>query len=152
MLACVFTLVDALRCRGSSTPHPKMVLLDWPCITIYQAFCRNLILTLIASSFSFNRSLQCTSGTYEHLTMKYLLELFLKNGPSLASFSFIFGLLQTIQNLHQINMLKYPSNIWIQDSNSWTSVYESPPLTTRPGPPPIFIRTWNALVYYYFLF
>ena len=62
---------------------------------------------------------------------------FKKNGPSLASFSFIFGLFkQTIQILQQINVKKCPSSIWCQDSNSQPSDYKSPPLITRPVFPP----------------
>ena len=32
---------------------------------------------------------------------------------------------------------KCPSSIWCWDSNTWPSVHESPPITTRPGLPPI---------------
>ena len=55
------------------------------------------------------------------------------NGPSLASFWFIFGLFfkQTIQFLQQINVIKCPSSIQCLDSNSQPSDYESPRLTTR---------------------
>ena len=56
-----------------------------------------------------------------------------------ASFSFIFVFSNTtLQFLKQINMKKYPSSIQRQDSNSQPSDYESPPLTTRPGLPPLF--------------
>ena len=57
------------------------------------------------------------------------------NGPSPASFSFIFGLFQTNINtiLEQINVKKCPSSIQHQDSNPRPSKRESPPITTRPG-------------------
>ena len=61
----------------------------------------------------------------------------LKNGPSPASFSFIFGLSQTNINtiLQQINVKKCPSSIRHRDSNPRPSGRESPPITTRPGLP-----------------
>ena len=69
--------------------------------------------------------------------VKKVTVFFKKNGPSLASFSFIFGLFkQTIQILQQINVKKCPSSIWCQDSNSQPSDYKSPPLITRPVFPP----------------
>ena len=43
---------------------------------------------------------------------------FKKNGPTLASFLFTFGLFnQTIQFLQQINVEKCPSSIWHRDLN-----------------------------------
>ena len=63
------------------------------------------------------------------------------NGPSPASFSFIFGLFQTNINtiLQQINVKKCPSSIRCRDSNPRPLECESPPITTRPGLPPIFL-------------
>ena len=63
---------------------------------------------------------------------------FLKNVPSPASFSFIFGLFQTKINtiLQKINVKKCPSSIWHWDSNPRHSERESSPITTRPGFPP----------------
>ena len=60
------------------------------------------------------------------------------NGPSPASFTFIFGLFQTNINtiLQQINVKKCPSSIRHWDSNPRPSDRESPPITTRPGLPP----------------
>ena len=73
---------------------------------------------------------------------------FQKNGPSLASFSFIFGLFkQTIQILQQNNVKKCPSSIRCRDSNSQSSDYESPNLTTRPGLPPNPINTCYIILY-----
>ena len=62
---------------------------------------------------------------------------FFKNGPSPASFSFIFGLFQTNINtiLQQINVKKCPSSMRHWDSNPRPSERESPPITTRPGLP-----------------
>ena len=63
--------------------------------------------------------------------------MFFLNGPTPASFSFIFVFFkQTLQFFQQINVKKCPSSIRRQDSNSQPSDYESPPLTTRPGLPP----------------
>ena len=63
---------------------------------------------------------------------------FLKNGPSPASFSFIFGLFQTNITIFTTNQCeKCPSSLQCWDSNSRSSGYESPPITTRPGPPPL---------------
>ena len=61
--------------------------------------------------------------------------LFLKNGPSPASFQFIFGLFQTNINtiLHQINVKKCPSSIQCWDSNPRPSEHVSAPITTGPG-------------------
>ena len=61
---------------------------------------------------------------------------FLTNGPTPASFPFIFSLFNlTLQFLQQINVknvhLVYP---WFELTTFW---YESPPLTTRPELPPI---------------
>ena len=59
------------------------------------------------------------------------------NGPTLASFSFIFGIFkQTIQFLQQIIVKKCPSSIWRRDSNPQPLKYELSPITTRPGRPP----------------
>ena len=62
---------------------------------------------------------------------------FFLNGPSPASFSFIFGIFQTNLNkiLQQINVKKCPSSLRHWDSNTWPSECESPPITTRPGLP-----------------
>ena len=71
-----------------------------------------------------------------------LLSIFFKkNGPTLATFSFIFGLFQQtlLQFLQQIYVTKCWSSIWCQDSNLWPSECESLPITTRPGLPPYSI-------------
>ena len=60
--------------------------------------------------------------------------VFLKNGPTPGSFSFIFGLFkQTIQFLLQINVKKCPSSTRRQDSNPQPFECESSPITTRTG-------------------
>ena len=63
----------------------------------------------------------------------------LKNGPTPASFSFIFGLFKQISLhfLQQIYVKKCPSSIWYQDSNPQPSECVSLPITTRPGLLPI---------------
>ena len=40
------------------------------------------------------------------------------------------------QTLQQIYGIKCPSSIQCWDSYPWPLEYESPPMTTRPGPPP----------------
>ena len=55
------------------------------------------------------------------------------NGPTPASFSFIFGLIkQILQFLQQIYVKKPPSSIWCWDSNPRPLECESLPITTRP--------------------
>ena len=67
-----------------------------------------------------------------------LLKQFILNGPTPASFLFIFGLFkQTTQFLQQINVTKIPSSIWHRDSNPRPFEHESSPTTTRPGLPPL---------------
>ena len=58
---------------------------------------------------------------------------FVKNGSSPASFSFIFYLLQFLQQSYVKNC---PSSIQCWDLNPRPSKHESPPITTRPGLPP----------------
>ena len=73
-------------------------------------------------------------------TLCYILScLFFKNGPTPASFSFIFGLFKqtSLQFLQQIYVKKCPSSIQYQKSNPWPSERESLPITTRPGLPPV---------------
>ena len=71
-----------------------------------------------------------------NLAFTYYLKCFL-NGPTSASFSFIFALFkQTIQFLQQINVKNScPSSIWHRDSNPQHLEHESCPITTRPGLP-----------------
>ena len=73
----------------------------------------------------------------------FLLHFFLKKGPTQASFSFIFGLLnQPIHFLQKINVKKCPSRIWCQDSNPQPFEHELSPITTRRGLPPFFYTFW----------
>ena len=70
----------------------------------------------------------------------FSLKVLLKNGPTPASFSFIFGLSNKhYKFLQQIYVKKCPSSIWCWDSNPRPSGHESPPITTRPGLPPSLI-------------
>ena len=58
------------------------------------------------------------------------------DGPSTASFSFIFVFFkQTLQFLQQQKCDKSPTSIWCWDLNPRTSGYETPTITTRPGAP-----------------
>ena len=72
----------------------------------------------------------------------------LKNGPTPASFLFIFCLfIQTMQFLQQIYVRKYPSSIQCWDSNPRLSERESLPITTRPGLPPSVVWWLNVFKY-----
>ena len=67
---------------------------------------------------------------------------FKKNGQTPASVSFI----SVFSNKHykflqQIYVKKCPSSIQCQDSNPWPSECKSPPVTTRPGLPPMILET-----------
>ena len=69
--------------------------------------------------------------------------VFSKNGPTPASFSFIFGLFkQTIQFLQQINVIKCPSSIQRWDLNPQPFEHDSSPINTRPGLPPLGKIAW----------
>ena len=59
--------------------------------------------------------------------------LFLKNGPTPASFSFIFVFPNTHCNCKTNKCKKCPSSIQCRDPNSQPLEYESPPIGTRPG-------------------
>ena len=67
--------------------------------------------------------------------------IFRDNGPSIASFSFIFGLIKqpnnSIRLLLQINVKKCPSSIQYRDLNPPPRPiqHESSPITTIPRPP-----------------
>ena len=66
-------------------------------------------------------------------------KFFLKNGPTSASFSFIFGLFkQTIEFLQQINVKKCIQYMTHRDSNPRPLEHESSPLTTTPVLPPLW--------------
>ena len=60
------------------------------------------------------------------------------NGPSPASFSFIFVFSNKHYNLLQQICEKFPYSIWCWDSNPQPSGHKFPPMTTRPGLPPSY--------------
>ena len=65
------------------------------------------------------------------------ISFFFKNGPTPASFLFIFGpFKQTIFTANQCEKMSCPSSIRRRDLNPWPLELESPPITTRPGLPP----------------
>ena len=82
-----------------------------------------------------------------------IISFFKKNGPTPASFSFIFGLFKqtSLQFLQQIYVEKCPSSIWCRDLNPRPSERESLPFTTRPGLPPyhnhFFILVLILIIY-----
>jgi len=62
--------------------------------------------------------------------------LHLKNGPTPASFPFIFSLFKQTLQIYATNICeKCPSSIRCRDSNPQPSEHKSPPITTRPGLP-----------------
>ena len=64
----------------------------------------------------------------------YWGQFFLKNGPTPASFSFIYCFSKhTLQFLQQLNVKKCPSSIWCRDSNSRPLELEPHPITNGPG-------------------
>ena len=69
--------------------------------------------------------------------MSKLSWFFLKNRPTPASFSIIFGRFKQTIQFYNKSMWKMscPSRIWCRDSNPWPLEHESPPITTRPGLP-----------------
>ena len=78
------------------------------------------------------------SGLLRQIILSIIDSVKFKNRPTPASFLFIFGLFnQTLQFLQQIYVKKCPSSIRYRDLNPWPSERESPPITTRPGLPPI---------------
>ena len=69
------------------------------------------------------------------------------NAPTLASFSFIFGLFQTnntICTANQCKKMSCPSSIRRRDSDPRPLGRESPPITTRPGLPHISIVLFKS--------
>ena len=54
---------------------------------------------------------------------------------------------QRLQFLQQIYVKKRPSSMWCLDSNSWPSEQESPPITTKPGLPPIINSSLTLIIY-----
>ena len=58
------------------------------------------------------------------------------NGPTPASFSFIFWTFQTINTFfttNQCEKMSCPSSIWHRDLNTQPIEYELSPITTKPG-------------------
>ena len=63
------------------------------------------------------------------------MKKFFLNGPSSASFSFIFQ--STVKFMQQTNVKHDPSRMHGWDSNTQPFEYQSPPITTRPWLPPL---------------
>ena len=74
----------------------------------------------------------------------------IKNGPSTASFSFIFVLSNKHYNFYNKYMWKNvrPSSIRRWDSNPWPLEHESPTITTRPNH---VLLIWRSAVQWSFL-
>ena len=70
------------------------------------------------------------------MTHDSYVRFFKKNGPTPASFSFIFVLSNKHYKFYNKHVCeKCPSSIQCQDSNSQPLEHEPPPITTRPGLP-----------------
>ena len=85
---------------------------------------------------------QLVSKTKVITITKHLLkwDTFLKKWAIPSTFSFIFGLFQTnntISTTNQCEKMSSPSSIRCRDSNPRPLDRESPPITTRPGLPPL---------------
>ena len=77
----------------------------------------------------------------------YLSTVFLfKSGPSLASFCLFSSFQTNISIFITKKCEKSPSSIWWWDSNPWPLEHESPPITTRPGLPPLTIFLWTVVI------
>ena len=74
------------------------------------------------------------SSIRTHQTVCWVFAIFL-NGPTPASFLFIFGLFKqtNIFIANQFEKNSWPSSIWRRDLNPRPLEDESPPITTRPG-------------------
>ena len=69
----------------------------------------------------------------------------LKNGPSPASFSFHFHLFPTNVTFFTTNECEKMSIQYMgYDSNPRSSEHESPPISTRPGLPPVSVL-WDLI-------
>ena len=91
-----------------------------------------------AKNWTFSNFLQHTTfhcSPMHQTQLRRIRLYFKKNGPTLASFLFIFGLFKqtSLQFLQQIYVKKCPSSIRCWDLNPQPSERESPPITTRPG-------------------
>ena len=72
---------------------------------------------------------------------KYFQKCYLKMGQPRPLFCLFSSFQTNITNFTtNMNVKKCPSSIRRWDSNSQPSDYESPPLTTRPGLPPIALK------------
>ena len=74
------------------------------------------------------------------------LRIFLLKWANPGLFFLYFRILKhTLQFLQQINVKKCPSSIRCQDLNSQPLEHEYPPITTRPGLPPLNVDPINDL-------
>ena len=76
------------------------------------------------------------------ISLKHLAKwngnFFLKKWANPGLFLFIFGLFKQKLQIFTSNICeKCPSSIWYRDLNPRPSEHDSPPITTRPGLPPI---------------
>ena len=82
--------------------------------------------------------MQCWDSNSQPSGSLCCLQVFLKNRPSPASFSFIFVFSNKHYNSHNQYMWKMLclSSMWCRYSNPRSSEHGYPPITTRPGLPP----------------
>ena len=123
-------------CESCSINH-HLVASTWflNVVPPYIVFLHNLPFTSIIVVKNLEKFLKDFTNKESSSCFYKILNIFLKNGPTPASFSFIFVFSNTHYNLfiQQMNVKKCPSSLRCQDSNSRPLEHESPPITTRPG-------------------
>ena len=119
-------------------PRPSSSIFSVFCSTNVVSYCAWQMATLFKFHAKYLYSdFICLSSIFLLQSLLHSL-LLIWNGPSAASFSFIFGLFQTkYTNFYNQSMWKRSSSIRCWDLNPQRSNCESHPITTRrPGLPP----------------
>ena len=101
---------------------------------------RDLISILAVGLFKFWRQICSSTPSFRRFEISNeFWNIFLKNGSTPASFSFIFDLFkQTILFSQQINVKNAHPVYGAEIQTPWPLEHESSPITTRPGLPPNF--------------
>ena len=129
-----------------SCKKPKKKKSSTPSLSVFLKFWRErknkLFLRFSNKTESAFRYSRMTMTLFRTILWLLLVNSFFKNGPTPASFLFIFGLFKqkSLQFLQQINVKKCPSSIWCWDWNPRPFEHESSPITTRPGLPPFHVK------------
>ena len=98
---------------------------DW--IRIADLWCRYLVSGRYSLFLSFQHQRRLPSGNR------------ILNGTTRPLFRFIFSSSRQIMQFYNKIMWRVSIQRW---ESNWPSDYESPPLTTRPGPRPSFLTGW----------